>query len=136
MMDRWIPVVAGALRGVDGRWLMHKRPLEKHHGGLWEFPGGKVESLETPRNALIRELREELGISIEICHCIPAGFAQEDETSAAEPIVILLYTIASWDGIPAALEGGEVDWFTPDEIADLAKPPLDIALARQLFKKP
>ncbi|MEL6877652.1 MAG: (deoxy)nucleoside triphosphate pyrophosphohydrolase [Pseudomonadota bacterium] len=134
MINSWIPVVAGALRGEDDRFLMHKRPLEKHHGGLWEFPGGKVELTENPRDAVIRELREELGISVLAQDCIAAGFAQEDEAIREKPIVILLYTIAKWEGVPTALEGGSVGWFTPQEIDSLAKPPLDIALARQLFK--
>ena len=57
----WTCVVALALRDGKGRWLMHRRPADKHHGGLWEFPGGKVETGETPRNALVRETEEELG---------------------------------------------------------------------------
>ena len=52
----WTCVAALALSDGNGRWLMHKRPIGKHHGGLWEFPGGKVEAGETPRNALIREI--------------------------------------------------------------------------------
>ena len=58
----WTCVVALALRDGKGRWLMHRRPADKHHGGLWEFPGGKVETGETPRNALVREIEEELGL--------------------------------------------------------------------------
>ncbi|MEO1019891.1 MAG: NUDIX domain-containing protein, partial [Pseudomonadota bacterium] len=64
MSEGWTPVVAGALRGKDGRWLMHRRPLGKHHGGLWEFPGGKVEPHEIPVKSLARELNEELGIEV------------------------------------------------------------------------
>ncbi len=135
MMMNWIPVAAGALQGADGLWLMHRRPLNKAHGGLWEFPGGKVESAETPRDALIRELHEELGIAIKPEDCAPAGFAQDDGPPHESSIVILLYTIAKWHGLPAALEGGEVGWFTPHQIAELDKPPLDVMLARQLFKK-
>ncbi len=135
MTHAWIPVVAGALQDEDGRWLMHKRPLEKHHGGLWEFPGGKVERHENPRNALVRELFEELGIAVPQENCVEAAFAQDRSADAEKPIVILLYRIAQWDGEPRALEGEAVGWFTPKEIAGLAKPPLDIALAEQLFKK-
>ena len=58
-------VVAGALRSREEHWLMHRRPEEKAHGGLWEFPGGKVEPTEIPVEALIRELHEELGIVVE-----------------------------------------------------------------------
>lgn len=135
MLTEWIPVVAGALSRKDGRFLMHKRPLEKHHGGLWEFPGGKVEPGETPVNALIRELHEELGVEVTANNCRPSGFAEEPFEPGCQPIVIMLYTIGDWDGVPCALEGGEVDWFTSSEIEALDKPPLDIALAAQLFKK-
>jgi 8-oxo-dGTP diphosphatase len=129
----WIPVVAAAIARNDGRWLMHKRPANKQHGGLWEFPGGKVESDEVPEIALIREIKEELGIAIASADLTPAAFAQSDGEGDQSQIVILLYTLLRWVGEPQALEGGEVDWFTPGQIAELAKPPLDIALAAQLF---
>ncbi|QFT77660.1 (deoxy)nucleoside triphosphate pyrophosphohydrolase [Erythrobacter sp. THAF29] len=133
MMKQWIPVVAGALRAPDGRWLMHRRPAEKHHGGLWEFPGGKVEDAEIPVESLVRELREELGITIVTEACIPVAFAEEAASGGRIPIVILLYRIANWVGDPTALEGGAIGWFTPREMAGLDKPPLDIALAERLF---
>lgn len=114
---------------------MHKRPLGKHHGGLWEFPGGKVEPGEVPVIALIRELNEELGITLSRHNCVPAYFAEEAQTQVRNSIVILLYTIEDWDGEPTAVEGGEVEWFTPKQVQELAKPPLDIDLARSLFGK-
>lgn len=128
-------MVAAALFEDTGKWLMHRRPAHKHHGGLWEFPGGKVESGERPRDALLRELREELGITVERDALIPVSFAEEAVAVVPKPIVILLYK-SPWDGAaPRALEGGEVAWFTPAGIGQLAKPPLDIALARHLFEK-
>ena len=131
----WICVAALALSDGNGRWLMHKRPIGKHHGGLWEFPGGKVEAGETPRNALIREISEELGLALDPAACMPACFAEGKGATGAGEIVIMLYT-AEWDGSPvAALEGGEVDWFAVPEIARLAKPPLDVALVQGLFAK-
>ncbi|WP_338090010.1 (deoxy)nucleoside triphosphate pyrophosphohydrolase [Pontixanthobacter luteolus] len=129
----WTLVVAGALHDREGRFLMHKRPEKKHHGGLWEFPGGKVETGECPADALVRELAEELGVTIKPEDCVANCFADSTQTDADFPIVILLYTIAEWGGVPAALEGGAIDWFMPDEIAKLQKPPLDIELAGQLF---
>lgn len=133
MTPSWLPVVAGALRRRDGLWLMHRRPLEKHHGGLWEFPGGKVEPSEIPVKSLVRELAEELGVAVEEGNCIPAAFAENALSETQIPIVILLYRIEKWEGEPAALEGGEVDWFAPDAVAKLKKPPLDRSLAAQLF---
>lgn len=115
---------------------MHRRPDEKHHGGLWEFPGGKVEPGENPSEALVREIAEELGLGVDVMGLVPAAFAQERTESHDCPIVILLYTYA-WDGAElAALEGGAIEWFTPRAIAELDKPPLDVALARNLFEKP
>ncbi|KPF65021.1 (deoxy)nucleoside triphosphate pyrophosphohydrolase [Porphyrobacter sp. AAP60] len=134
MTTGWITVVAGALYRADGRWLMHRRPPEKHHGGLWEFPGGKVEPFETPIQSLKRELAEEIGITIDFFDCHPAGFAQSAANNDERAIVLLLYTISHWQGVPEALEGGEVCWFTPEEVLALSKPPLDVALARQLFR--
>ncbi|MEE1878231.1 (deoxy)nucleoside triphosphate pyrophosphohydrolase [Altererythrobacter litoralis] len=129
----WMLVVAAALQDAQGRWLMHRRPLHKHHGGLWEFPGGKVESTESPVEALARELHEELGIAVDSKGCQPAGFAQGADESGAPPIVILLYILREWRGDPHALEGEEIGWFTPPEVLALHKPPLDVALARNLF---
>ena len=128
-------VVAGALIDPDGLWLMHKRPANKHHGGLWEFPGGKVEADETPANALIRELEEELGIAIAPDALEPAGFAQDASGEADIPIVILLYTISHWEGEPQPLDGGEIAWFRPDQALGLERPPLDVSLCRQLFAR-
>lgn len=131
----WLCVVALALSDAKGRWLMHRRPADKHHGGLWEFPGGKVDPGEVPVNALVREIREELGLALAPGDLTPVTFAESARVMGSCPIVILLYT-AGWDGSPvAALEGGAIDWFTPTEIAGLAKPPLDVALAARLFEK-
>lgn len=128
-------VVAGALRRSDGRWLMHRRPEGKHHGGLWEFPGGKVEQGESPQDALCRELNEELGIVLE-----PNGFdffasAPDGASGSDSSIVIHLYTARRWQGEPQALEGGAIAWFTADEAKTLDMPPLDIELAARLFDK-
>lgn len=133
MSERVIWVVAGALMRPDGTCLMHRRPYEKHHGGLWEFPGGKVEVTEIPVKALIRELQEELGIIVSESACEPVAFADERGRSLANPIVILLYKITSWEGDPQALEGGAVDWFDRDGIGQLDKPPLDSLLFERLF---
>ena len=129
----WQLVVAGALQRGDGRWLMHKRPAHKHHGGLWEFPGGKVENGENPPLTLVRELEEELGIGVDAADFSRTAFAHEPIWESAKPIVILLYTVRLWKGSPKPREGGEIDWFESNEIARLAKPPLDIDLAAQLF---
>ena len=128
-------VVAGALRRDDGRWLMHQRPLNKRHGGLWEFPGGKVEAHEKPKEALSRELQEELAIELDSRSFKQAEFAVEECDGGGGRIVILLYISRQWEGEPRAVEGEAIGWFTPEEIAELSKPPLDCELAEQLFLK-
>ena len=135
MITHWLPVVAGALQRADGCWLMHQRPPGKHHAGLWEFPGGKVEADEMPVESLVRELHEELGIACDAAFCAPACFAETAGSQEGRAIVILLYTISRWDGDPAALEGGAIGWFRADEVLILEKPPLDVTLARLLFQK-
>lgn len=124
----WLCVVAGLLIDREDRWLMHCRPLDKAHGGLWEFPGGKVEPGETPEKALVRELEEELGIAIDPGLIEPLAFASDGPVSTGRPIVLLLYRVRRWSGTPEAREGGSIGWVSRDEAADLDKPPLDIAL--------
>ncbi len=131
----WTCVVALALFDGRGRWLMQRRPDDKHHGGLWEFPGGKVETGEKPRDALVREIDEELGIAIRQGDLTPVTFAEETAVQGRLPIVIVLYR-SLYNGSPlCAREGGELGWFDPEGVARLDKPPLDIALAAHLFEK-
>jgi 8-oxo-dGTP diphosphatase len=133
MMIGWMAVVAGALHRKDGRWLLHRRPEGKHHAGLWEFPGGKIEAAEMPLESLVRELAEELGIRCHAEACTPVAFAETGLAGTPGALVILLYTVAGWEGEPAALEGGVIGWFTPAEALALPMPPLDIVLAAKLF---
>lgn len=123
-----IPVVAAALVNEQGRVLMQQRPADKAHGGLWEFPGGKVESGETLIDALCRELREELSIAIDPAAADPLSFAHR----ADQPHVVLLYICRQWHGDAVAIERQAFAWFAPDQLADLDMPPLDIPLAKAL----
>jgi len=134
MMPGWLAVVAGALHRDDGLWLMHQRPAGKHHAGLWEFPGGKVEADEMPSESLIRELAEELGIACLPAGLLPVGFAEGGAAGSPGSLVILLYKVSLWEGEPTAMEGGAVGWFTPAEALALPKPPLDVLLASRLFQ--
>ncbi|HEX4847686.1 MAG TPA: (deoxy)nucleoside triphosphate pyrophosphohydrolase [Novosphingobium sp.] len=123
-----IPVVAVALIDPQGRVLMHQRRRASEHGGLWEFPGGKVETGESLAESLCREISEELGIALDPAALEPLSFAASDDL----PYVILLYTCRRWSGEPACLEGEAIGWFAPDAIAALPMPPLDVPLARAL----
>ncbi len=123
-------VVAGALAAPDGRYLLQRRPLHRHHGGLWEFPGGKVEAGERPRAALRRELAEELGIDVREEDLQELAFA--DAPHSPSGIVLLLYRCGTWLGEPRALEGGAIAWHRIDEMQALSMPPLDQALRIRL----
>lgn len=112
-------VVAVALIDLDGRVLVQQRPAAKQHGGLWEFPGGKVEEGEAPEAALIRELREELGIDVESACLAPATFA------TAAGLVLLLFVCRKWRGTPQALEAAALQWLRPVALHALPMPPAD-----------
>ncbi|WP_347304120.1 NUDIX domain-containing protein [Croceibacterium sp. TMG7-5b_MA50] len=118
-------VVALCLRDGD-RLLLAERPPGKHHGGLWEFPGGKVEPDERPRAALVREIAEELFLRLDAAALIPTGFAEDQR-------LLLLLFAASHDGAEVrALEGQRWGWFTRAEAADLPLAPLDRELLSRL----
>ena len=118
----WLLVVAVALRDDAGRILLQERPAGKHHAGLWEFPGGKVETAETPREALVRELDEELGLRLDASTFQPAGFAEE----GADPRVVLILYTSPFGGEPVeAMDGQLFGWFTAKEAQELPLAPMD-----------
>ena len=122
-------MVAAALIDPAGRVLMHQRPRTKQHGGLWEFPGGKVEPGEAPAAALARELGEELGIAV-----WPAVFTfVASAADAGDALQIDLYLCRAWTGEPRCLEGEAIGWFSPAAILGLPMPPLDVPLAEALL---
>jgi 8-oxo-dGTP diphosphatase len=107
-------VVAAALIDPDGRVLIARRPPHKVMAGLWEFPGGKIEPGETPETALIRELREELGITVKPDCLAPYTFASH----AYEHFHLLmpLYLCRRWEGMPLAQEHSAIKWVKPREL--------------------
>ncbi|PTQ11639.1 8-oxo-dGTP diphosphatase MutT [Sphingomonas oleivorans] len=117
------PVVAVALVDPDGRVLVQQRPEGKPMAGLWEFPGGKIEPGETPEAALIRELREELGIDTQVACLAPAAFASE--ALGQKHLLLLLYICRKWQGIAQPMEGGTLRWVRPLELHNLPMPPAD-----------
>jgi 8-oxo-dGTP diphosphatase len=127
-------VAAVVLVDADGSVLLAQRPEGKQMAGLWEFPGGKVDSGETPEAALIRELREELGIDVAASCLAPFTFA-----SHAYPdfhLLMPLYVCRKWSGIPMAREGQRLTWVRPDRLADYPMPPADkplVAMLRDLL---
>ena len=125
-------VVALALVDPEGRILLQRRLPGKRHAGLWEFPGGKVESEEFPTLALSREVAEELSVKVDIADLEPVAFAQEDAQDNGPVIVLLLYTARKWSGQIEGLEGQEWGWFSLEEAAEIEKPPMDSLLLRRL----
>lgn len=127
-----LAVVAVALVDADGRVLLQQRPAGKQHGGLWEFPGGKVEAGEAPASAAVRELAEELGVALQVDSLVPVCFA---ESGAGErPVVIMLYACRAWQGDPQCLDAQALAWEQPVAIPALAMPPLDYPLAQALIR--
>jgi len=119
-------VSAVALIDRDGRVLLAQRPEGKSMAGLWEFPGGKVETGETPEHALIRELHEELGIDTWASCLAPLTFA-----SHAYPdfhLLMPLFACRKWQGIPHGKEDQMLKWVAARDLTQYPMPPADIPL--------
>lgn len=123
-------VVAAALIDAQGRVLMQQRPAGKQHAGLWEFPGGKVEAGESPEEALVRELAEELGIVVTAHDLAPTMFSSTP--AGTRHLTLLLYTVRYWGGEPRAIEAAALCWDDPAALATLPMPPADIPLVAAL----
>jgi 8-oxo-dGTP diphosphatase len=123
-------VAACALVDVDGRVLIAQRPAGRPMAGLWEFPGGKIESGERPEQSLIRELKEELGIDVREECLAPLTFA-----SHAYPdfhLLMPLYVCRRWDGTVTPQEGQKLAWVRPNKLRDYEMPPADVPLIAHL----
>ena len=118
-----VTVAAVALIDTDGRVLLAQRPANKQHGGLWEFPGGKIQPGETPEAALVRELKEELGIDVPVRCLTPLTFASHSYSSYH--LLMPLYACRNWRGEPEPLEGQTLAWVRKDRLAAYAMPPAD-----------
>jgi 8-oxo-dGTP diphosphatase len=123
-------VVAAALVDARGRVLLQQRAPGRAMAGLWEFPGGKVEAGELPEAALVRELREELGIAVAEAHLVPAAFASAD--NAGRHMLLLLYRCREWSGDPRPLDAAALKWLRPEEMVGGEMPPADIPLIERL----
>ena len=118
-----ILVVAVALIDADGRVLLAQRPEGKAMAGLWEFPGGKVHDGETPESALIRELREELGIDTQESCLAPLTFASHKYETFH--LLMPLYVCRRWQGMVTGREGQRLSWVRAERLDRYAMPPAD-----------
>ena len=114
-------VPAIALVDTDNRILLARRPQGKDFAGYWEFPGGKIEKGETPEDALIREVREELGVETKDSCLAPVSFASHSYEDFH--LILLLYICRRWQNTPEALEGGEIKWVRANRLRDHPMPP-------------
>lgn len=113
-----VPVVAAVIER-EGRFLLGRRPPRKRHGGLWEFPGGKVDEGEAPADAARRELAEELALEV-----TDVGARIHQVADTAPPFVIHFHRV-SVTGDPSPLEHTELGWFALEELADMGLAPAD-----------
>jgi 8-oxo-dGTP diphosphatase len=123
-------VAACALIDADGRVLIAQRPEGKSMAGLWEFPGGKVETGERPEQSLIRELKEELGIVVKEDCLAPLTFASHLYPDFH--LLMPLYVCRRWEGFVEAQEGQRLKWVRPTELRDYPMPPADEPLISHL----
>ena len=123
-------VAACALVDPDGRVLLAQRPQGKPMAGLWEFPGGKVETGERPEETLIRELEEELGIVVKEACLAPLTFASH--TYPDFHLLMPLYVCRRWDGMVTAREGQGLAWVRPNRLREYPMPPADVPLVAHL----
>lgn len=119
-------VAAAALVRDDGRLLLARRPEGKSMAGLWEFPGGKVEAGETPRGALVRELGEELAVTVAADDLDAFAFASHDYPDFH--LLMPVFMARRWKGEVTALEGQQFAWVSASEIGDYPAPEADLPL--------
>ena len=116
-------VVACALINEYGKVLINERPMGKDYAGYWEFPGGKVDEGETPEEAIIRELKEEINIDVTGSCLAPLSFTEKQYDNYY--VVVLLYVCRRWNGHIIPMEEQELAWVNPKEINNFNLLPAD-----------
>ena len=127
------PTAGGTVRVVAavverrGRYLLGRRPVEKRHGGLWEFPGGKLDPGESVLDGARRELAEELALAV-------AGVGELLLSVAdGKSGFVIDFVEVHGEGDPVALEHEALGWFDPEEMFTMALAPADAAFVRHLL---
>lgn len=119
--DACVHVAVGIVRNGAGEVLLTRRPDHVHQGGLWEFPGGKVETGETVETALVRELREELGIHV----CTARPLIRIRHAYSDKGVLLDVWCVVKYSGQPAGLEGQPLAWAAPQALPRYALPAAD-----------
>jgi 8-oxo-dGTP diphosphatase len=125
-------IVSAGVIIEQGKILVTQRKAGDPHGLLWEFPGGKLKEGEEPRHALQRELREELGIEVEVGRIFDVVF----HTYPEYPLLLLAYCCRMKKGIPNPLQCHDFRWVTPQKLKDLAMPPADDPIRQRICSEP
>ncbi|MES2477024.1 MAG: (deoxy)nucleoside triphosphate pyrophosphohydrolase [Verrucomicrobiota bacterium] len=128
-----IDVVCGVIENAAGEFLACRRPLGKHLGGLWEFPGGKVDPKESPENALVRELREELRVELRVEVEVGVSMKPVLWTYDDKAIRLLPFRCRIAHGIPQAVEHEAILWCRPEKFGELCWADADIPVIREIF---
>ena len=123
-------VASVAIIDANDQILIAKRPNKKHLSGFWEFPGGKVEKGESPENALVREVKEELNIDINNKCIAPLTFSEFNYEKFH--LLLLLYVCRRWEGEPMSMEKNEIKWVKVNTLRQYKMPPADNSLIYSL----
>lgn len=127
-----LKVVCGVIRNEAGEYLACRRPQGKHLAGLWEFPGGKIDPGETPEFALVRELREELGVEV----AVGGALSEVDWNYGERAIRLLPFFCVIITGELRALEHDELRWIAPGDFGSLSWADADVPILREILEKP
>jgi 8-oxo-dGTP diphosphatase len=130
MSPHKLSVVAAALIDTQNRILLSERPAGKFLEGMWEFPGGKISSDERPEEALIRELKEELGIKVSPHSLMPLNFVSHSYTDF--DIILLLFVCHQWEGEIVPREMQNIRWVAVEQLHSYPMPPADVPLIPSL----
>lgn len=125
-------IVSAAVLIEDGRVLLSQRKKGTHLAGAWEFPGGKVEAGEDPRDALVRELHEEIGVDVTAHDPVEVTFHKYPEKS----VLLLFFAVKRKAGSPEpqAIDVAAVKWARADELDDALFPPADVPILAKVRK--
>ena len=124
-----VTVAVGILTDRFGRVLVTRRAPDAHQGGLWEFPGGKVEADETLLEALARELREELGVLVETTE----AFLVLEHDYGDKRVRLDVHRVTRWSGEPRGLEGQPLAWQRPEQLRNWAFPVANLPILERLL---